>query len=118
VERPIPGVLAPEAAGASPVAAELSSFSRNALSLRVQAPSKGVVVVNEAYYPGWEATVDGKPAPIIAANHGFRGVVVEAGDHRISMRYDPLGYKLLGGMSILGFLGVAGFLVWPRRRKT
>ena len=34
-------------------------LERDTLSFAIEAPSRGVVVVNEAYYPGWRASVDG-----------------------------------------------------------
>jgi hypothetical protein len=117
VERPIPGLTpGPEATG--PVVADISSFSLNALALRVRAPRRGVVVVNETFYPGWTVTVDGRPAPIIPVNHAFRGVVVDAGEHRIAMRYAARAFELLGGLSMLSFVAAAGLLFWrPSRRR-
>jgi hypothetical protein len=47
------------------------------------------VVANELYYPGWIATVDGKPAPIYATNVVMRGVVVPAGATTIEFTYTP-----------------------------
>ena len=43
----------------------------------------------DTYFPGWVATVDGQPAPVYEAYGFLRGVVVEAGAHRIEMRYRP-----------------------------
>src|SRR5262249_8396289 len=43
----------------------------------------GLVVLADSFYPGWHATVDGAPAPIVATNLLFRGVPAPAGTHRI-----------------------------------
>jgi uncharacterized membrane protein YfhO len=39
----------------------------------------------------WSATIDGQPAPLIATNLAYQGLVVPAGTHTIAMRYrNPL----------------------------
>lgn len=48
-----------------------------------------LVVVAEAWFPGWSATVDGRAAPVLKADGAFLGVAVGPGDHTIRLRYDP-----------------------------
>jgi uncharacterized membrane protein YfhO len=48
-----------------------------------------MVILTDSWFPGWRATVDGHPTPILKAYGAFRGVVVDAGDHTIEMRYRP-----------------------------
>ncbi len=50
---------------------------------------RGLVVLTDAWYPGWKATVDGSAAPILEVDGGVRGVVVERGRHRMEMKYRP-----------------------------
>ena len=55
------------------------------------------LVVSERLYPGWRATVDGRPAEILPTNLVMRGVVVPAGATSIEMRFVPFlvsGYGL------------------------
>ena len=40
--------------------------------LDVSLESAGLVVLADVYYPGWELTIDGKPAPIYRVNHLMR----------------------------------------------
>jgi len=67
--------------------------------VRIQAHlgCRGMVILTDPYFPGWRAYVDGKRAPVIEAYGGVRGVVVEAGDHLVEMRYRPWSV-LLGAM--------------------
>jgi hypothetical protein len=69
----------------------------------------GLVVLADAYYRGWRATVDGQPAPIFATNHLFRGVPVPAGTHRIRFEYRPASVRAGGAASLVGWalLGIA-----------
>ncbi|MBZ5631806.1 MAG: YfhO family protein [Acidobacteriia bacterium] len=50
---------------------------------------RGLLIVSETFYPGWKATVDGKPQPIYEVFGALRGVVLESGSHRVEMRYRP-----------------------------
>lgn len=58
------------------------------IAMTVELDRPGIVVVSEAYYVDWKATVDGEPAEILRANHAFRAVALGAGRHEIVMRYD------------------------------
>lgn len=48
-----------------------------------------LLVVADNYYPGWTATVDGRPSPVLRANHTFRGVVVGPGAHEVRFHFRP-----------------------------
>lgn len=62
---------------------------RNAVSLEVETDRNSVVVLHDLDYPGWVATVDGKPVEILRTNLLFRGVEVGPGRHRIEFRFEP-----------------------------
>ena len=72
------------------------------LSIEVSASAPAVLVVTESFDPGWRAWVDGAAAPVWRANAIFRAVPVEAGDHRVEMRYRPPSVVWGAGASILG----------------
>ena len=65
---------------------------------------RGLLVVSETFYPGWEAYVDGKPQPVYEVFGALRGVVLDAGSHRVEMRNRP-GVVMLGaGLSGVGIV--------------
>jgi hypothetical protein len=49
----------------------------------------GYVVLNDVWHPGWQAEVDGKPAPLLRANVMFRAVAVPPGHHEVRFRFRP-----------------------------
>ncbi|HWM84835.1 MAG TPA: hypothetical protein VNO33_03330 [Kofleriaceae bacterium] len=107
------------------VAGSLVELQRNRLVAEVDAPAAGIVVVHEAFFPGWSARVDGAPVDLVPANAGFRGVLVGPGRHRIEMEYSPGAWPALAIVSLLGLAGtglLVGFLVirpgLRRRRAT
>ena len=62
----------------------------------------GLVVLADSFYPGWDATVDGVPAPILATNYLFRGVPVPAGHHRVLFTYRPRSVATGAMLSLVG----------------
>ena len=62
--------------------------------MRVRSRSGGLVVLHDAFAPGWRATIDGQNAPVLPVNILSRGVVVAPGDHTIAMAYLPPGLLL------------------------
>ena len=67
-----------------------SPGGRTASRLRWTAPSAGVLVLHDAYYPGWVVEVDGEPARLLRANVLFRAVEVNEGRHRVVFSFRPL----------------------------
>jgi uncharacterized membrane protein YfhO len=49
----------------------------------------GLLVLSEAWYPGWQATDNGDAAPIVRADAILRGVPLEAGSHSVDVTYRP-----------------------------
>lgn len=81
--------------------------SANRVELDVDVVEASIVVLTDAFYPGWEAYVDDRLAPIYRANSLFRAVEVPPGRHRISFRFRP--NSLFWGMVIS--LASAGLMV-------
>lgn len=82
--------------------------------LATRGSTPAIVVLTDAYYPGWEATVDGQPSALYRANTNFRGVAVPAGEHTVEMRYAPRSLARGGWLAALGAAGL-GFALWQGR---
>jgi hypothetical protein len=53
-----------------------------------------VLVLSDAYYPGWKATIDGQAAEIFPVYYAFRGLLLPAGRHTIEYAYAPWRFRL------------------------
>jgi hypothetical protein len=54
-----------------------------------EATEHGLLLINDAYWPGWTASLDGRPVPILRADALVRAVPWPAGFRVLEMRYDP-----------------------------
>ena len=77
----------------------LTSYEPNQLVYETSSPQDGIVVFSEIYYPGWTATIDGKPADIARADYILRAMNVPAGKHTIEMRFDPQSLHITEGIA-------------------
>ena len=55
--------------------------------LAVETPTPQLLFLSDAYYPDWQATIDGREAKILRADYAFRAVVVPAGNHEVTFDY-------------------------------
>jgi hypothetical protein len=60
----------------------------------VDATRPGVLVLADAFAPGWEAAVDGRWRRVWQVNHLVRGVVLRPGDRQVEFRYHAPGFAL------------------------
>jgi hypothetical protein len=84
--------------------------------IRVGGDQPALVVVAEAWFPGWEAEVDGHKAPVLQADGAFLGVPVDAGTHIVTLRYRRPGAALAGRAVTAGTLLSLAVLAVRRRR--
>ncbi len=73
----------------------------------------GHVVLLEGFLPGWQASVDGAPAPVRRANAVFVAAEVTAGQHRVVFTYRPwsaLWGIALTALSVLAWLAALAHL--------
>ena len=84
---PVTGLeRAPIAAGPLP---RWTRPSPEEIALEVDAPADAILVYSEHHDPGWRASVDGRPAAVIAADGLLLGVRVPQGHHRVVLRFLP-----------------------------
>jgi len=83
------------------------------VGLRADLSGEGILVLLEAWDPGWTVEVDGTVRPLLRADLIFRGVALERGSHRVVFRYRPRGV-VVGLWVSLGALALALPMFWRR----
>lgn len=102
--------------------ARILEASDETLIIEANAERAGWLIVADAYYPGWTATVDGAPTPIVRADVMFRAVRLAAGTHRVEFRYQPVWLTptlVIGGAAWLSIVSLMiAMLFSPLKRFT
>ncbi len=82
----------------------VTSYDLNNVEVTVRSAAPGVLVIGDAYAPGWHATVDGQPAPIARADAILRAVPIPAGTHLVELSYLPTPFLIGGAISIISLI--------------
>jgi hypothetical protein len=89
-----------------PESVRITHYAPERVEIAVEAGAPGYLVLTDAWYPGWEATVDGEPARVHRADLLFRAVAVEAGVHRVVLTFRPASVRLGARASLAGLVGL------------
>ena len=102
----------------------IKAYEPNELTYEVQTGKGGVVVFSEIYYPGWTATVDGKPAEVGRVDYILRALRVSPGKHEVVLTFKPKSVEntetiafTAYGILILAILGAA-LMSWRSKRRS
>jgi hypothetical protein len=112
-------VLARPTAGLSAQPSERESarivhYAPERVEVTVKASAPGYLVLTDAWYPGWQATVDGDPVEVHRADLLFRAVAIEEGDHRVVFSFHPTSLRIGLALSLSGLVAllVAAFALY------
>jgi hypothetical protein len=106
VETPVD--LPPDCRGTVEIVDEIPE--RIVVAARME--TRGFLVLADLWDKGWQACLNGRPVPILRANHALRGVVLPAGSATVEFRYKSAtvtrAFRLAGAAAgiLLGWLGV------------
>lgn len=95
--------------------AVITDYQPNRVVVRTECASRAVLVLADAFYPGWTARVDGVETAVMPANGTFRGVVIPAGDHEVEFRYLPKSFLAGAVVSLASAAVVLALAFWPGR---
>lgn len=112
VEDTVAGELPPVMTGE----VRLVRYRPQLVELAASMQTDGVVVLSDTFYPGWAATVDGVPVPILRANHFARAVRVPRGEHQVVFRYQPASVRIGAAVSIVTGVALLIAVIAARRR--
>ena len=89
----------------------------SSLEADVESDAPTLVTIAQTDYPGWSATVNGRPARIWPANHAFQAVEIPTGTSQVRLTYRERTFRLGAIVTLLALLACAT-LWWrdgPRR---
>ena len=94
-----------------PASAIVTSDTGDTLTIDVSTPRLTMLVITDAYAPGWTATRSdtGETLPVIPADHVLRAVPLTPGTYTVTLEYRPAGW-VYGRWVSLGSLAL--FALW------
>lgn len=105
----------------APANLALLQYDLHTVTIAVETEQPGYVVLTDAYYPGWQATLNGQPTPLYRANYAFRAVYVPAGNQTIQLIFQPVIWYvglIISGLTVLGLGGWLGYWLLKSSAKT
>jgi hypothetical protein len=110
----------PPAGGVGTVKVLEESATR--IRLQVQREGPGWLVALQTWYPGWKATVDGRPVSVRRADVAFSAVPVGGGTSTVELRYQPRSVRWGLALTAASAVGLDALALWalgvgPRRRR-
>jgi len=96
-EEEISGIEVPD----SSAFVRIEKFYDEYIELDVNSSGNNFLFLGDTYYPvGWKALIDGTETKIYRANHGFRGIVIPKGKHKIEFTYLPDSFVISKYLSL------------------
>jgi hypothetical protein len=86
----------------------IERYLPNRVNLSATLAEAGTVVLSDTFYPGWQATVDGRRVEIQPTYGFLRGVAVPVGRHAIEFVYRPWSVICGAILTALAALAAAG----------
>ena len=100
---------------------KLESYHPDHLVYSYSAPRDVVAVFSEIYYDkGWNMYVDGVKKPYFRADYVLRAAQLEAGNHKVEFKFEPVSYYAGEKISLAGSLllmAALGFAFYEDKRK-
>lgn len=118
-ESPPPGPL-PSTQGNDLGTARVIRRTFTHVAIDVDAVRPCVLVLADAYYPGWHARIDETRAEVFPVYHAFRAIIVPQGKHTVEYSFSPLSFRLgllLSTVSLAASSLVALYVLNASREK-
>lgn len=98
--------------------AEVKEYLPEKIEIKTINANSGLLLINDAYYPGWVAEIDGRKTTIYRADYNLRAVIVPAGEHRLEVFYRPKSFRLGMVGSLAGLVGILLVFVLTKERQS
>jgi hypothetical protein len=96
--------------------AMITRYSADQIEVRATASADAWLVLSDTFYPGWTATLDGQPIPVLRGDVLFRVVRIPAGAHNVVFTFAPASIQAGLAVSLAALLVVLASGVLLMRR--
>jgi hypothetical protein len=88
----------------------------SSVEIRTSGKKPAFLVLADYYYPGWQASINGRPTHIFRTNYIQRGIVLPSGDNIVRFEFRPMRFYAGGAISLTTLIAILGAVWWGRRR--
>lgn len=86
------------------------------IEVAAEGPEPALLAVNQTWDPGWRATVDGRPVPLLRTDLSLSGLVVSPGRHEVVLRYEDPAVTAGLALGACGLVACVALALRGRRR--
>ena len=97
------------------ISVRITSYEPDEVRIEASLPRPGFLLLLDTYFPGWTASVNGRPTRIFRADYNFRAVSLPAGKSTIRFSYRPKSLRIGMALSAMSLLALGGVWLWPRK---
>lgn len=95
----------------NPTSVNETAISPDEYTFGVTCTQRCMLVVNQLFYPGWQASVDGANVPILRVNYLLQGIDLSPGRHEIRTWFAPRSLLIGAEITALAFLVTATLVI-------
>ncbi len=110
----------PPQEGGEPVTTETVEWIEagpNAQRFQVHSRPGRVLVTPTPWHPGWQVHINGRPAPLLRANHAMMAVSLPGGAAAVHFAFRPSRFVLGAGVSLIAWLSWIGVWFWGAQKN-
>ena len=120
-ENPQPAATSsqiPTSTTATKTAVQITAEQPDQVEIEASLSRPSFLLLLDTYFPGWTATVNGRPTKIYRADYNFRAIALPAGKSAVCFAYRPTSFRLGIAMSSASLLALGTVWFWSRMKKT
>ncbi len=100
-----------------PAQVEVVKYEPEEVVVRAHLEGESLLILADAYYPGWQATMNGERRPVQQVDGLFRGIMAPAGDHEIVFTFESRSFLAGRAISLGALLLLVLFVVVEGRNR-
>jgi hypothetical protein len=120
-EEPEGTVAREEARTATPSpgsSARITSYEPDEVRIEASLSRPGFLLLLDTWFPGWLATVNGRPTRICRADYNFRAVSLLAGRSTVCFSYRPASWRNGLAFSLAAVLVLGAVWFWQQKKSS
>lgn len=95
--------------------AVILNYQPTSIAIGVKSSKEGYLLLTDAFYPGWKATVNGKETKVYLSDYAFRAVKIPEGESAVRFWFQPESYARGLKISLIGLGLWSVFLAFSLR---